>query len=510
LSPLPTLSLGRLFADYDDSFPDVASLFEVDAPENVQDPETPSMERDTKLLGFSPPLQRHTLLNSTNQKIAVSLSAQLHGMFFLAESPWVSTSDVRPLSNELTCYRRNLFEITGEIAFPSSLRNVTTDQGNRSEIVGQELVISATESFHGNSVELISVPWKTPADQSQTRCEDNLDRKPPSIPLRSMHAEESDSEVTKIPFHWKRLQFRNATANNGRRKELQQHFVVRIKVLACLADGSKITICEVQSGGVTVRGRNPRNFQARNDRPLHEQNKRASHALSVSFTGESTKKHGNNGSITSMPDLHAKTPGQGLQLELQSPVEPLDSFLKNDLFDWFAMSNLYPGPSTVLPLTESPPEATNASANINSQSRSNDRINLLSCQPSSRYHANSAELHEDPPSALEPLSLPDISPPAPSTAKTPTNVLSSHLANARKKSSAPRYQSRDSDSSDEDTELLYEYFPLGLDDWLPPIDAVYRPHAVHHTDPSTDPRNPASEGKTDMGRNKRYFSRLAT
>ncbi|KAL2162134.1 hypothetical protein VTH06DRAFT_7919 [Thermothelomyces fergusii] len=30
-------------------------------------------------------------------------------------------------------------------------------------------------------------------------------------------------------------------------------------------------------------------------------------------------------------------------------------------------------------------------------------------------------------------------------------------------------------------DLLYEYFPLSLDDWMPPVDAVYRPHVVHHT-----------------------------
>jgi hypothetical protein len=32
---------------------------------------------------------------------------------------------------------------------------------------------------------------------------------------------------------------------------------------------------------------------------------------------------------------------------------------------------------------------------------------------------------------------------------------------------------------------LYEYFPLGLDDWMPPIDAVYRPHLAHHTGAGT-------------------------
>jgi len=55
---------------------------------------------------------------------------------------------------------------------------------------------------------------------------------------------------------------------------------------------------------------------------------------------------------------------------------------------------------------------------------------------------------------------------------------------------------------DESADLLYEYFPLGLDDWMPPVDAVYRPHVVHHITPFPQ------DSKADAGksRSKRYFS----
>jgi hypothetical protein len=58
---------------------------------------------------------------------------------------------------------------------------------------------------------------------------------------------------------------------------------------------------------------------------------------------------------------------------------------------------------------------------------------------------------------------------------------------------------------------LYEYIPLGLDDWMPPVDAVYRPHVVHHTAPlPPDPKEVAAAarglGARGMGRSKRYFS----
>jgi len=56
-------------------------------------------------------------------------------------------------------------------------------------------------------------------------------------------------------------------------------------------------------------------------------------------------------------------------------------------------------------------------------------------------------------------------------------------------------------SPDESADLLYEYFPLGLDDWMPPVDAVYRPHVVHHTNLPSDPKALAVKN-----RSKRYFS----
>lgn len=360
---------------------------------------------------------------------------------------------------------------------------------------------------------MISVPWKKSTDPIQTRRGDDLDRKPPAIRLRLTSADEGDSEVTNIPFHWKRLQFRNATANNGRRKELQQHFVVHIKVLACLADGSKIPICEAKSGGITVRGRSPRNFQARNDRPLHEQNKKSSHAPTVDMTDKSTRKNGGLDSTNSMPDLQTEDARQELQAEPQLSTDPLDSFLRNDLFDWFGMSNLYSGSSTVLPLQENLPGVTDAIAEAEPQDRSNDRQYLFSRQSISRDRADPEDIDQGQAMAPELLSLPEPSALAAgdsSPAESPSNVVSNHLLKSPKRPLTPRHQSCDSDSSEEDVELSYEYFPLGLDDWLPPIDAVYRPHAVHHTDGSTDLGDRAREGCMDTGTNKRYFSELRT
>lgn len=61
---------------------------------------------------------------------------------------------------------------------------------------------------------------------------------------------------------------RSATANNGRRKELQQHFVLHLKVVGTLSDSSKVVLTESTTAPIVVRGRSPRNFQARKEIPL--------------------------------------------------------------------------------------------------------------------------------------------------------------------------------------------------------------------------------------------------
>lgn len=67
---------------------------------------------------------------------------------------------------------------------------------------------------------------------------------------------------------WKLTAEFSATANNGRRKELQQHFVLHIKVTCHLANGTKAEVVEIETAPIVVRGRSPRNFQSRKEIPL--------------------------------------------------------------------------------------------------------------------------------------------------------------------------------------------------------------------------------------------------
>ena len=502
-------------------------------------PDSPSIDRDSKYLSFSMPQYNFTLLDDSFRRSSVNINAQLHGMFFLAESQWPATADAPPPPPELTCYRRNLFQITGSITLPRNLRYVFTDDGSRIPIYELELSVSATESVEGNPVKIISVPWKTPSGGEAAKPEDKLEREPPSLPLDKMSGQDLDTDYTTFPIQWKRLQFRIATANNGRRKELQQHFTLHLKIMASLSTGGKISIAESHSGAIIVRGRSPRNFAARKDLPLSSSSTARKH-ISVSRNSQTSVPQ-----VTSAPKVKSP-PDEVPQMVMQYENKELHS--AEDLNNWSQGSmpevptpgysaSMNP-PAMPAILHDTPPE--NGTPNAFAFSFT---AGMGSSGPESLHFSSDDESSPDPthqrkpsrPSSRPPTSNPSpnlmtkpraatlasVSPPAqqpeqasqrprlqshqtslmtlPSSTMT-TGGVSQRPDLLRQKSGVPF--SPPGESADQ----LYEYFPLGLEDWLPPVDAVFRPHVVHHEAPlPPDPRSPVAGRNTS----KRYFSEVA-
>lgn len=472
--------LQRFPTAYEDPFSDVLSTYDHPLqPDQNGLPESPSIERDNKLLSFSVPAVPYTLLNYLAQRVTISMSAQLHGMFFLAESPWASAGDVAAAPTELTCYRRNLFQITGTVTLPRSLQFLMTDQGDQLPIIGQELTISATESLEGNPVKIISVPWKTPASTAAV-AEDKTEKEPPSFPLDLNSGQDMDSDYVNFPISWKRLQFRIATANNGRRKELQQHFVVRLKVVAVLSNGAKVPVCEVHSGAIIVRGRSPRNFQSRKDMPISGTGgsmRKAHPPHQPSRTPTTDAQQANHNNSNNNNNNPQSTPGTAKPMDtLQLPFEfnPADPLMSPDFnVEWKVPPA--PGAMTAIPPDPTPPPITPYARSTPDFSRSGAHAQRTSMAPVS-------------------LSLTDDEP---KKVASPSEHPKKRATLAR----PPSFSVGIINSPDESADLLYEYFPLGLDDWMPPVDAVYRPHVVHHTNLPPDPKALATKNKS-----KRYFS----
>lgn len=479
---------------FDESFSD-AALLDVLPPDQPV-PES-SIDRDNKLLSFHLPTYNFTLLDYSLRRTSLSLKAQLHGMFFMAESPsTVADTNVTPA--ELTCYRRNLFQITGSITLPRTLRYILTDQGDRIPILAQELSISATESVEGHPVKLISVPWKTPASNALVSPEDKTEKEPSAIPLDTMSNQDMDADYATFPIAWKRLQFRIATANNGRRKELQQHFVVRLRVVATLSTGAKVSICEATSGAIIVRGRSPRNFQQRKDFP-------------VGGTGSSSRKgmpppalsrHSSESAPQKSPMATETSPGQTFtsfnfdQADGHSPAHFRTS-------DWN-------------PSSSGTHVATNANANATTATSNSAGSRSSYSRPGSKSKSKSKSQSQSPPAASVTLPSHDETEAHRQRSRTHKAARMSNAAPVSRPvpykhpslSSTAAFLNTHSASSLSDgldsADLLYEYFPLGLDDWMPPVDAVYRPHVVHHMNIAQTATAGGRAGLT--GRSKRYFS----
>jgi NDT80 / PhoG like DNA-binding family len=532
-------------------------------------PESPSLDRENKLLGFSMPLYNFTLLDYSLRRTSLNMAAQLHGMFFLAESQWPTNPDAPPPPPELTCYRRNLFQITGSVTLPRTLRYIMTDQGDRIPILAQELTVSATESVEGNPVRIISVPWKTPAGAATNTPEDKAEKEPPSIPLDTMAGSDLDADYASFPIHWKRLQFRIATANNGRRKELQQHFVIRLKILATLSTGAKISIAEAQSGAIIVRGRSPRNFQSRKDLPLSTSaganRKSLGAGVSRTSTGESVPQTSQSKPAKSPDDVpqvvfqqyenqDPETATPELDDWKQLPQQTIPESLSTSDYNHSMMPPQLPqytdhSPSestTILPLTNPNLSATNPPVSLSFGSDDEGSPTPHSSRPSlpraptsnpsvSVTHTNksrSAPILSPPPPTLQnpPKQRPRFN--SQQASSSSSNQMISSSSTATKSTPKPSSFSGSSPTQNinparlslstapdqngvDPANTLYEYFPLGLDDWMPPVDAVYRPHVVHHTGPmrkdgvggaGAGTESDPGPGTLGRARSKRYFS----
>lgn len=470
-----------------------AGLIDATPPDQTL-PESASIERDNKLLSFHPSTQTYPLLDYSLRPASVSLAAQLHGMFFMAESPSAVAADPNKSAAELTCYRRNLFQITGSITWPRGLRCLLTDQGDRIPIVAQELSIAATESVEGHPVKLISVPWKTPAANAPVSPDDKTEKEPTSIPLDILSNPDVDGDYVNFPIAWKRLQFRIATANNGRRKELQQHFVVRLRVMATLATGAKVSICEAASGAIIVRGRSPRNFQTKTNYP-------------VGMAANGNKK-----------SMHAPTAGRkpsGDPIPHVSPVKS-ESILPEQAFPSFNFHQRGSHSPTTFPSWPPPPASAASSSLASHVPAPSTPTYPLSASPagSSRTYRRSGSSSKSPPAkavALSPLDDTEANRQRSRTHKAARKSVSTGTRpmpyqhpsfpspTAYYHPHPPVTMSDGLDSAD----MMYDYMPFGITDLMTPVDAMYRSHGMHQVNVA----HSASVGGPGgfPSRSKRYF-----
>ena len=403
-------------------------------------------------------------------------------MFFVAEDVFGGETTGRPM--ELTCYRRNLFQISGMITLSRSIAHMVNAQGQHVPIYDLQATISALESIEGKSTEIISVPWKT---SNGIASEDKSGAAPPRWPLDLSLNPELDPSCVSIPIAWKRLQFKHATANNGRRKGLQQHYIIQINLMATLPNGEQVKLSEIQSGPIIVRGRSPRNFDSRKDVPLSERKV------------EPKQRTASDASLPPMKVDPAVTNSSYRYYSVNSvqvhPPPPLCTQLtltqnqqqQYDIAEWPGTSPTLPHAST----DSSPTHARQAKKVMGASNAPRPPV------PKTKWKTESTPTKPSGNSVPIDLSLADDD----HGRSNGLGAASGKTGGGEGSPIVDRGRKLGHGSPVENADLLYEYFPLSVDDWMPPVDAIYRPHVVHHTMLPPDLKAAQLRSKT-----KRYFT----
>ncbi|KAF4125596.1 NDT80 / PhoG like DNA-binding family [Geosmithia morbida] len=472
----PTYDFDSL-ATFEDPFSYSVRAFEPRPNEDAILDESSPQQLDNKLLGFSGPALSATVVDDMGKVCDVGMTAELYGMFFVAEDVFGADSTGRPL--ELTCYRRNLWQCSGQMVLPRIFSHIVDDQGRQVPLMDLSATISGVESIEGKPTEIISIPWKNSAAQAAAAEEPKTAGPPPTISLDLAAGQELDPTRVVLPFIWKRLQFKHATANNGRRKGLQQHYIVHINLVANAKAGDPVTIAEVHSGPVIVRGRSPRNFDSRKDVPLTGE-KRIERRNTTSSNDSTVIKSERDAPMNvqqQKPQSSSTVPHVNESATPQSFPQPSQNPHPSKRM---AISPTVPKPPVPSWSRESPTKPTGSKTSGAAKGRATAKNN------NNNNNSHSAPINLS-------LSEDERSP-----NRCSAEVVSPQ--NGRAGTTAVGRQAAAASSPTESEDPLYEYFPLSIDDWMPPVDAIYRPHVVHHT---VIP--PEIKAQQVHSRTKRYF-----
>ncbi|KAL2016869.1 hypothetical protein VTK56DRAFT_2903 [Thermocarpiscus australiensis] len=456
-------------------------------------------ELDSKLLGFGAPVPgRATLVTEDGRPVEPAMTGELYGMFFVAEDVFGADNNTgRPL--ELTCYRRNLWQCSAQITLPRNISHYVDDEGRQAPVTELAASITAVESIEGKATGLITIPWRNSnAALASVGGEETKVVNPPPVMTLDLSSvqEPDDSNRVTVPVSWKRLQFKHATANNGRRKGLQQHYVVQINLLVKAKNGEYIKVAEVQSGPVIVRGRSPRNFDNRREVPLtpdkrlleRRNTEGSTSAASASSVRQQLQQQSqivsqDRPDVGNLQRYHIGNVQQSTTERERAIPRPLTTPNPQHPNKKIAMSS---------PNQNRPPipawGSLDASSNLGSDKlASGSTPSPLTSTSKSQRTASTAEAPQSLPISL-PLSEDERSPNRSNSAdstQSPQLTKASMAPSSGEAGVGGQNQSRQAQnqlaSPLETADMLYEYFPLSLDDWMPPVDAVYRPHVVHHT-----------------------------
>ncbi|KAJ2957876.1 hypothetical protein NQZ79_g6454 [Umbelopsis isabellina] len=181
------------------------------------------------------------------------VDAKIDRGFFLADGDW-------------TCYRRNYFQISATFAidglgsYNEHEIPCLIDVGGRLQRVQQFMLGISSHMYNSRdkTIDLIQHTAKRDRGPRNT---------PPLVPITAGgDLRLSSIGSTQAIATFERVQFKTATANNGRRRAAQQYHILCVEVYAQTEAGQQIRICVAESERLVVRGRSPGHYNDHNVR----------------------------------------------------------------------------------------------------------------------------------------------------------------------------------------------------------------------------------------------------
>lgn len=241
--------------------------------------------------------------------------------FFLADNDW-------------TCYRRNYFQVSGAFAIhglnhyyaEQETRCLVQVDGTFHPVHNFSMNISARVSNSDKKIELVQ---HTP----------KRDKGPQSTPVAKLIMPGGNLTMSSVGANqsivtFERIQFKTATANNGKRRAAQQYYVCLIDLYAEIDGNKKVKIASCQSAPLVVRGRSPGHYSDNHDRyensmpmsaPQQQDERYATAATAAPFPRPPMTPPGVVGSEYGSPYPYQAYPSNGyphFNNQMSGPMQP--------------------------------------------------------------------------------------------------------------------------------------------------------------------------------------------
>ncbi|KNC97980.1 uncharacterized protein SPPG_06969 [Spizellomyces punctatus DAOM BR117] len=196
---------------------------------------------------FKPTKQIYNIYSIDRTRLyTLRINPKVDRGFFLADNDW-------------TCYRRNYFQVSSAFSAADAhgqeveLPCLMEMDNNLYTVTGFALGISARVANGEKKIELVQ---HTP----------KRDKGPQLIPQPKVVRSGGNPHqyngigTNQLVATFERLQFKTATANNGKRRAAQQYYILIIELFAQTENGQQYKIAMTESAPLVVRGRSPGHY----------------------------------------------------------------------------------------------------------------------------------------------------------------------------------------------------------------------------------------------------------